>query len=135
MAVQLSSAVAEALVAEAQAAYPHECCGLLLGYGDIVAAIQPALNVHPAPATHFELDPATLIAAHRTERAGGPEVLGCYHSHPVGPPEPSNADQVMAARDNKVWAIVGRGEGGWLVRLWCTTEAGFVPLPSLGLTG
>lgn len=130
MTVQLSSAVAEALVAEAQTACPHECCGLLLGHGNTVTAIQPALNVHPTSATHFEIDPATLIAAHRAERAGGPQVLGCYHSHPAGPPEPSNADRAMAARDNRVWAIVGRGEGGWTVRLWRTTEAGFVALPS-----
>ena len=130
MTVHLTSALKEALVAQAEAVAPHECCGLLLGTGQTITAIQPALNVHPNPATHFEIDPSTLIAAHKAEREGGPQVLGYYHSHPAGPPEPSSADQAMAARDNKVWAIVGQGRGGWVVRFWLTTEAGFVALPS-----
>jgi proteasome lid subunit RPN8/RPN11 len=129
MTVQLTSALKEALVAQAEAVAPHECCGLLLGTGQTITAIQPAPNVHPTPAIHFEVDPATLIAAHRTARAGGPQVLGYYHSHPAGPPEPSVTDRAMAPRDNKVWAIVGRGEAGWTMRFWRASEAGFVALP------
>lgn len=135
MTVQLTSALKEALVAQAEAVAPHECCGLLLGAGQIITAIQPARNVHCHPATYFEIDPATVVAAHRAARAGGPQVLGYYHSHPAGPPEPSLTDRTMAVQDNKVWAIVGRGEGGWTVRFWRVSEAGFVALPSASTSG
>jgi proteasome lid subunit RPN8/RPN11 len=135
MTVQLTSALKEALVAQAEAVAPHECCGLLLGAGHTITAIQPASNVHPTPATHFEIEPATLIAAHRAARAGRPQVLGYYHSHPAGPAEPSLIDRAMATWDGKVWAIVGRGEGGWTVRFWRASEAGFVALPSASTSG
>ena len=135
MTMQLSSGLMEALVAEARRAHPDECCGLLLGQGDTVTGVLPAANVHPAPSTHFEIDPASLIAAYRVAREGGREVLGYYHSHPAGPPEPSLADRITAAPDDRVWAIVGREGGGWAVRLWRATPAGFVALPSETPTG
>ena len=64
----------------------------------------------PDPETHFEIDPQALIDAHRAARAGGPQVLGYYHSHPAGEPEPSATDRAMAAGDGRMWAIMGRDE-------------------------
>lgn len=124
MIAQVSSAVLERILAEAAAAAPRECCGILLGDGTEVRALEPARNVHPAPKTHFEIDPRALIDAHRAARRGGPQVVGYYHSHPHGPAEPSPTDQAMAARDGRVWAIAGQGE----VRFWRDDEAGFEPL-------
>ncbi len=124
MIAQVSSAVLERILAEAAAAAPRECCGILLGDGAEVRALEPARNVHPAPKTHFEIDPRALIDAHRAARRGGPQVVGYYHSHPRGPAAPSPTDQAMAARDGRVWAIAGQGE----VRFWRDDEAGFEPL-------
>lgn len=124
MIAEVTSAVLEGIRAEAAAADPRECCGILLGDGETVRALDPARNVHPAPETHFEIDPRALIDAHRAARAGGPQVVGYYHSHPSGPAEPSPTDRAMAARDGRVWAIAGEGE----VRFWRDDEAGFEPL-------
>ncbi|WP_271077015.1 Mov34/MPN/PAD-1 family protein [Aurantiacibacter sp. MUD61] len=119
------------LILEAQNAHPSECCGILTGNGTEVTGLIPAQNVHPTPATHFEVDPQTLINAHRAEREGGPQVIGYYHSHPNGPSYPSETDAQMAAGDNTIWAIVAPGETTW----WRDTPDGFLPLPYTQVRG
>lgn len=125
MAMTVTSAVLDALLAQARAAHPREACGLLFGSEGTITAIRPAANVHPAPETRFEIDPQALVDAHRAMRAGGPQLVGYYHSHPVGPPEPSATDRALAARDGMVWAIVGRER----VTLWRAGGDGLEPLP------
>jgi len=110
--------------AEAGEAAPEECCGLLLGRG-VIEEARPAANVALERCRRFEIDPQALVDAHRAARAGGPEVIGYYHSHPTGPLAPSATDRAMAAGDGKVWAIVG--EGG--VTFWRDGETGFAALP------
>lgn len=124
MPLEVSRAVLAGLCAQAAAAHPRECCGLLLGEGGAITAVLPARNVHPDPARHFEIDPQALIDAFRAERSGGPRVVGYYHSHPTGAAEPSAADRAMAAHDGRVWAIVAAGE----VRFWRDTAHGFEAL-------
>src|SRR6476659_1863720 len=89
MDLELSSALIEQLLANARAAHPLEACGLLLGRAGLIEEVRACANVHPEPARHFEIDPQALVHAHRTARAGGPKVLGYYHSHPSGASVPS----------------------------------------------
>lgn len=124
MELEVTRAVLERLRAEAAAAHPRECCGVLHGRGRRIDAIRPAANVHPSPETRFAIDPQALVDAFRAERAGGPQVLGYYHSHPSGPPEPSATDRAMAAHDGRAWVIVAGEE----IRLWRDHEHGFEPL-------
>ncbi|MDP4574454.1 M67 family metallopeptidase [Qipengyuania sp. G39] len=125
MTVDISSALLDQLLAEAEAAHPCECCGILLGESERIGAILPAANVHPDPATHFEIDPQTLIDAHCAARAGDPQVVGYYHSHPNGRAEPSATDAALAAGDGMVWAIIAAGR----VAFWRSGDAGFEALP------
>lgn len=124
MEIALTREALDCLLAEAASAFPDEACGLLLGHRDRIERVQPARNVHPAPRTHFEIDPQALIDAHRAARCGGPQVLGYYHSHPSGPAEPSDTDRAMAAGDGSVWAIAAAGD----VRCWRDDTAGFAEL-------
>ena len=105
----------------ARASHPREACGILFGEGKRIIALRETANIHPAPETHFEIDPQALIDAHRSARAGGPQVLGYFHSHPTGRAEPSATDAAMAAGDGAIWAIVAGDE----VRLWRDTAQGF----------
>jgi desampylase len=108
--------VVDAIAAAAYRAAPREACGLLLGRGSRIDASSETVNVAPDPLRHFEIDPAALIAAHKAERAGGPQLIGYFHSHPSGLPEPSATDRAQAARDGRVWAIATPGgEIGWFV--------------------
>ena len=79
-----------------------------------VGGVAETPNVAPDPATRFEIDPAALFAGLRAERAGGPRILGHYHSHPNGAPTPSARDAAMASQPGRLWLIVAAGEA----RMW-----------------
>ncbi|PCD03692.1 hypothetical protein COC42_04890 [Sphingomonas spermidinifaciens] len=97
------------MLGAAVAAGGLEACGLLLGAGNLVEVATVAANVAAQPAKRFEIDPAHLLAAHRAARAGGPAILGYWHSHPSGLTEPSATDAAMADPDGRVWVIVAGG--------------------------
>lgn len=126
MDLAVTSGAIATLLEEAQRAHPRECCGLLLGTGETVSAVQPCANVHAEPERHFEIDPQALIAAHRQERDGGPQVLGYYHSHPNGRATPSDEDRAQASGDGRIWAIVANGAVTW----WRDLPDRFEPLPT-----
>jgi predicted GIY-YIG superfamily endonuclease/proteasome lid subunit RPN8/RPN11 len=122
--VFISSQALAAMRVAAAAAHPQEACGLLLGEGSRITAALQSRNVHPAPATHFEIDPQALIDAHRAARSGGPQVLGYFHSHPVGEAAPSATDRDCAAGDGRIWAIIAGND----VRCWRDADTGFAAL-------
>jgi len=124
MDLEVTSGAIATLLKEATLAAPDECCGLLLGQGPRIARAVPAVNVHPEPARHFEIDPAALISALRAEREGGEQVLGYYHSHPNGLVRPSDEDRACASCDGRIWAIVASGGVSW----WRNDKEGFEPL-------
>lgn len=121
MVVEVTRGVLASLREEAVRAAPHECCGVLLGRGELIDEVRPAANIADQPETRFEIDPAVLLAAHKAERAGGPRVLGYYHSHPAGHPVPSATDCEHASGDRRIWAIVANDEVGF----WRDCEGGF----------
>lgn len=115
MMIKVSSNALKQMHELADAAYPHEACGLMLGRDGQITQILPAANVHPSPQRHFEIDPQTLIDAHRAARGApeGAQILGYYHSHPDGPARPSKTDTEMAHGDGMIWAIFGEEEIGF----------------------
>ncbi len=125
MKLEVSTAILDAMLAEAARAHPSECCGILLGEGDTITAIVPAANVHASPESHFEIDPQALVDAHRDARSGGPQVLGYYHSHPNGLARPSATDEAMATGQRLIWAIIAAGR----VTFWREGDARFAALP------
>jgi desampylase len=124
MDLEVTSEALDHMRQAARAAHPNEACGVLLGEGARITAAVPARNVHETPATHFEIDPQALIDAHRAARGGGPEVIGYFHSHPAGLPEPSATDRASASGDGRVWAILSGEE----VRFWKDGAEGFAAL-------
>lgn len=124
MAITVTSGVIATLLSEAAKAAPSECCGLLLGSGERIEEARAADNVANDPLRRFEIDPMALLAAHKAARDGGPQLVGYYHSHPVGHPMPSVTDCEHASGDGRVWAIVAGGE----VTFWQDGEGGFLPV-------
>jgi proteasome lid subunit RPN8/RPN11 len=124
MQVCITAPALAAMIEAARRAHPAEACGLLLGNDGTVTIAQPAANIAAEPLRHFDIDPAALIAAHRAARAGGPAVLGYFHSHPTGPAAPSATDAALAAHDGRIWAIVARDA----VTMWRDGPSGFNPL-------
>jgi proteasome lid subunit RPN8/RPN11 len=77
-------------------AYPQEGCGVLLGVDGPrarrVTRAVPLENRHPEPARRYAIEPEAFLAAEKRARDLGLEVVGFYHSHPDGVPEPSRTD-------------------------------------------
>jgi proteasome lid subunit RPN8/RPN11 len=114
MRVAISSAVLDAIIAEADLDHGREVCGLLFGAQETVLEHTSCANVAADPSCAFEIDPKALIDAHKSARQGGPAIVGCYHSHPEGPPVPSARDAAAAPPDGSLWLIVAaRGVGLW----------------------
>lgn len=114
MSVAISSEVLDAIIAEADRTHLREVCGLLFGDPSNIQNYMSCPNVAADPARAFEIDPRSLIDAHKASRKGGPQIIGCYHSHPDGPLVPSVRDAAAALPDGSLWLIVaGRGVGLW----------------------
>jgi len=75
-----------AMVAHAQSAYPHECCGAMLGsIGDskTVHITLPLENAYQGErGNRYELRPEDLLRADREARSRNLDLIGIYHSHP-----------------------------------------------------
>jgi len=90
-----------AIVADAERAYPHECCGVFVGRrsGDDIEVVRavPAANENTdRPAVWYDLAPADFERIAREARAEGLDVVGFYHSHPDHPARPSEGDRSRA---------------------------------------
>jgi proteasome lid subunit RPN8/RPN11 len=106
----LSAEAAQAIAEHAEATYPDECVGLLLGgyEGEVKVAaaafpvenrwagqVQLAETDDPASRRdRFYLDPRDYMRADREARARGLDLVGVYHSHPDYPATPSERDRV-----------------------------------------
>jgi proteasome lid subunit RPN8/RPN11 len=75
------------MVQHAEATYPNECCGAMLGSidGD-QKTVRIALRLDNAAAgsqqAYYELRPEDLLRADREARARKMDLIGIYHSHP-----------------------------------------------------
>ncbi len=108
MAIAISRALHDRLLALAAAEPDREVCGLLFGNADEILAIRPCANISANPHDSFEIDPSALIAAHKEERAGGAVIIGCYHSHPNGLTTLSDRDRASHV-SGQLWLIIAAG--------------------------
>jgi proteasome lid subunit RPN8/RPN11 len=102
--MRIRAAVLEAIAAHARAASPEECCGLLIGHDGHINEAIATENVAADRRGRYQVSPADYFAQIRRCRtiaaAGTPlAVVGAYHSHPRGAPEPSPTDLEEAFED------------------------------------
>jgi desampylase len=117
------------MIAHCLEALPLEGCGLLLGRRDEATAevteILPAANTLASP-DRYEIAPETVLAADRRARESGRLLLGAWHSHPGGPPVPSDTDRAEAWPD-WCYLIVGLADPGQpQLRAWRLLGEDFV---------
>jgi proteasome lid subunit RPN8/RPN11 len=92
-ACQLEAGVATAIRRHGEETFPHECCGALIGRGEVVtAAVALPNTTEEGPRRRFLVRPSDYMAAERAASANGGELLGFYHSHPDHPARPSQFD-------------------------------------------
>lgn len=128
--VRLGEADRRRIRDRAEADYPVEACGLLIGkrVGDEVwiRSVREAVNLETDhAATRYELDPQAFLAADRDARRMGLDVVGFWHSHPDAPPAPSETD-LAAAWSGYVYMIVSVEAGtAKEMRVWSLTDGSF----------
>jgi proteasome lid subunit RPN8/RPN11 len=99
--LRLTAEVTERIRAHAAEAYPHECCGALLGRDAEdargVSELLPLANRHAeSPRNRFLIMPDDFRGAEQVARERGLELVGWYHSHPDHPARPSEFDREHA---------------------------------------
>jgi proteasome lid subunit RPN8/RPN11 len=114
--LHLSRSLYDELRAHGEEAYPHECCGALLGRpaadGWQVDVLVRASNTRTdAPHNRYEIAPAELVAIVSEARGLGREVAGFYHSHPNHAAEPSVTDFAEAHWIGCAYVITEVSEG------------------------
>ena len=122
----IGSADLKTLVDLAEASYPEEACALLVGRRGIadlyrVTRVEPAANVAADKRKRFEVDPGLRMGLERELRGGPEQVIGVWHSHPDGAPEPSAWDAANIQEPRLAWLITALAGGQAL------TSAAFVP--------
>ena len=96
--VRLKAEDLDAIRKHGESAYPHECCGLLLGRlqneEKVFEEIYPVANTweEESQRNRFLISPVQLIQGEKHAREENLEVLGFYHSHPEAQADPSKFD-------------------------------------------
>ena len=116
-AVVITQAALDTIAAHASSEHPRECCGLLVGTDQAIVRAVPVENVASDPFRRYEIAPEAYLAEIRRCREQGGAVVGAYHSHPLGTPEPSPTDLDMAFSDF-IFMIVGEPTSGGEVRAY-----------------
>jgi proteasome lid subunit RPN8/RPN11 len=103
---RLPEALAQAMIEHAQAEYPKECCGFLVGpSGDVREQIR-LTNIDPDPVMRYNADPKEMKRAYDELYDRDWEVVGIYHSHTHTPAYPSPTDVKLARDPNAVYVLV-----------------------------
>jgi len=127
--------VRAALIAQAVAEQPNECCGLLAGVletpkeaviplGRVVARL-PLVNELASP-TRYLSEARSLLAAMKALRDNSWALLAIYHSHPVSAPIPSRIDLAdNAYEDDVVHLIISLATTPHSMRAWRLTATNY----------
>ena len=96
MTLRLPGALADEIRRHAEAAYPAECCGAMVGRAEGTAKevlwLSPAVNRRTDDPHRYLIAPYDLLQLQREVREAGQEIVGYYHSHPDHPARPSAFD-------------------------------------------
>lgn len=108
--IELPRAVYDGLVDHAVEGAPEEVCGVLGGAFDddtsVVQSYRRAENAADTPRTEYAIDPTEQLELIEAIEADGQAVAGFYHSHPAGPPHPSETDAARATWPGLSYVIV-----------------------------
>jgi [CysO sulfur-carrier protein]-S-L-cysteine hydrolase len=115
-----------AMVVQAKAELPNECCGLLAGLmeGSQAARVlqrYPLVNNAASPTEYLANDRA-LFDAFRDMHERNLDLLAIYHSHPVSDPVPSKTDLARNYFENVMHLIISLKAEEPVMRGWWLEE-------------
>jgi proteasome lid subunit RPN8/RPN11 len=99
--LRLAEELAARIRAHGVEAYPHECCGALLGRDrdadrEVVDLLPLPNRREDSPRNRFSISPEDFRSAEKAGQERGLELVGWYHSHPDHPALPSEFDRQHA---------------------------------------
>lgn len=129
--LQLPQPILDAMIDQARAELPNECCGLLAARIEAqpsaivrVECRYPLVNAAASPVL-YESEPKSMFAAVRDMRQRGLEIVAAYHSHPTSPPIPSRTDRERNYSEDVVNFIISLAGPKADVRAWWLTATEF----------
>lgn len=110
----LSEHLSKRMVAHARGQYPKEACGMLIcsdGNVHRPTELLEITNVSEEPLEFFIFDNDELLNAMMMLDRTGKDICAVYHSHPMSPAIPSEADVEFAMMPNVHYIIVSLEDG------------------------
>lgn len=108
--IELQRSLYDRIIKHAYRGGEEEICGILGGeYGtdrSVVTSVHRATNVADLPELRYYIDPEEQFEITERLEAAGEDVVGFYHSHPAGPPGPSETDAARATWPEHSYVIV-----------------------------
>jgi len=125
--VHISRSVYEEILRHAKEAYPHECCGVLVGanYGGERKIFEShrATNVNTERAhDRYIIDPNEYNLIDKMARSCSMDVMGFYHSHPDHPDKPSETDREWGQTGYSYMIVSVKGGTETSARSWMIEE-------------
>lgn len=116
--IVLSKKFAKKLEEHARREAPREACGVLAGNKKneqkLLRKIYECKNMSRYPETTYEISPGELLRVITEIEGSGLELLGFYHSHPMGLEQPSYIDVGRAAWAGHSYVIVSEKISSWI---------------------
>jgi proteasome lid subunit RPN8/RPN11 len=111
-ALHIPESILDDIRAHGEAAYPHECCGALLGTSTlegwrIVSAVRAGNTRTDSAHNRYQIAPAELVKIQRDATRQGLDIAGFYHSHPDHPAQ---------------WSLTDLNEAHWLSCVYVITQ-------------
>jgi [CysO sulfur-carrier protein]-S-L-cysteine hydrolase len=120
--LQIPRNLYEAMLTDALAQLPNECCGLLAGAVvdgvGVVSRRFPLVNIAPSPRIEYLSEPRSMLAAEKAMSAAGLDRLAAYHSHPTSDPIPSRKDRERNYAGVALNLIISLKGGQPSARVW-----------------
>lgn len=111
-ALQIGRAHWQQMRAHVASEAPLEACGLLAGKDSHSRAVHKIAN-ELASRAHFRMQPSEQLRAFEEIEKAGLELLAIYHSHPAGPPRPSQTDVAEALYPGVIHLIWSPQDREW----------------------
>lgn len=129
--LRISSEQFDRMRLQAANAVPEEACGLLGGQfagGEAdVEAVLPITNELHSP-IRFRMHPEEQLAAFEWLDANKMALIAIYHSHPNGPPAPSQTDLDEAFYPQAAYLILSRAVNEWECRAFDLEAGRMLPI-------
>lgn len=114
--VRLAEAQKAQIKLHAEAAYPNEAVGALIGTASGCQMVVPAANIATQP-DRFEVAPPEALKILNEAEKLDQEVIGWYHSHPDHPAVPSPHDQPLL--DQGLLMLIATVQNGIVTEMRC----------------